>query len=98
MPITGKDLWRTGVLFELRGPGTTSQVFSLPFAPESFKARVPQRVNRTKTFGGSFEDDYGLDNQAISFSGSMSGTDKWNYLTGDSAGPAVKTQSGPKIL
>lgn len=41
--------------------------FSLP--PESVKIDIPQRVNITKTFGGAFVDDYGVDNPRITFSG-----------------------------
>ena len=45
--------------------------FSIP--PESFSLKQPQRVNRTKTFGGVVEEDYGLDNPIINISGTMAG-------------------------
>lgn len=74
------DLWNRSAFFELRTDAATSYIFSLPFPPESFRFVQPQRVNRTKTFGGAFEDDYGLDNQKISLSGSVGGTDQWAYV------------------
>lgn len=56
-----------------------SFLFSLP--PDSITIDHKQRVSRTKTFGGIFEDDYGVDNGYISISG-LSGLESKDLETG----------------
>lgn len=60
-----------------------SFAFSLP--PESVRIEVGQRVNETKTFGGLFTDDYGVDSGELTMSGTTgNGQFKEVYVDGQS--------------
>jgi len=64
-----KDVWKLSFLIEILydGGGMESFTFSLP--PKGIEITIPQRVAETKTFGGVFIDDYGLDIGKIHLSG-----------------------------
>lgn len=69
-----------------------SFAFSLP--PESIRIEVPQRVAVTKTFGGVFVDDYGVDCAQISISGSTGNTAlKEVYLNGQTVNMTGKNEA-----
>jgi hypothetical protein len=66
--------------------------FSLP--PESVSVDIPQRVNVTKTFGGLFVDDYGIDSAKITISGSTGNSQfKEVYADGTSRKLTGKSES-----
>ena len=71
-----KQFWRKSILIEIvqkQNPANVIEAFTLTKPPESMEIRVSQRVSRSKTFGGVFEDDYGVDNDMISISGDTGG-------------------------
>lgn len=49
------------------------KIFKFSIPPESMTVKQPQRVSRTKTFGGIVEEDYGADNPIINISGTTAG-------------------------
>jgi hypothetical protein len=73
-----KRLWDRSILFEIArkdSPSKIVEAFTLNIPPESSEITFPQRVSRTFTFGGVFEDDYGLGNETIVISGTTGGKD-----------------------
>lgn len=58
--------------FKIKANGK-EEFFKFSIPPESMTIKQPQRVSRTKTFGGIVEEDYGLDNPIINISGTMAG-------------------------
>jgi len=71
------DLNRKSILFEVisrKNPSKPVEAYILNIPPESVEIEEPQRVSRTKTFGGQFEDDYGPDNLRITISGNTGST------------------------
>lgn len=67
-----KNLYKKSVLFEVvnkNNPSEIIEAFTLTVPPNSIEIIQSQRVNRTKTFGGVFEDDYGMDTAKITISG-----------------------------
>jgi hypothetical protein len=66
------DLYKKSILFEIlnkKNPGEIVNAFTLTIPPDSIEIIQSQRITRTKTFGGVFEDDYGLDTAKITISG-----------------------------
>jgi hypothetical protein len=63
------EIWKKSFLLEIEyDTGTVeSFIFSLP--PEGVEETVSQRVTETKTYGGLFSDDYGIDIGKIHLSG-----------------------------
>ena len=58
------------VLFEIVGPqGNVEESYTLVIPPMSWRVIAPARVAVSKTFGGSFIDDYGEDNEMITITG-----------------------------
>lgn len=73
-----KNLYRKSILFEIvniKNPSRPVEAFTLTVPPESVEIEEPQRIARTKTFGGLWEDDYGPDNLKINISGNTGGSD-----------------------
>lgn len=64
------SFWENSWLLEFNENGVTKDVFTFSVSPQSEEFTFPQRINETKTFGGSVVDDYGNDSVKISFSGS----------------------------
>ena len=65
-------LYEHSILFEIINKNNPSQMveaFTLPVPPKSIDVVQSQRVTRTKTFGGIFEDDYGIDIAKIAITG-----------------------------
>lgn len=65
-------LYRRSVLIEVVNKQNNSQLveaFTLTLPPDSIEIVQSQRINRTHTFGGVFEDDYGLGTAKITISG-----------------------------
>lgn len=70
------DLNKKSILFEVvnrKDPSNPVESFILTLPPESIEVEEPQRVSRTKTWGGQFVDDYGSDNIRINISGHTGG-------------------------
>ena len=89
-------MWQKAFLLEIIRAGSAapekSFAFSLP--PESVQIQVPQRVNVTKTFGGVFVDDYGVDTAQISISGNTGNSAlKEVYLDGRTGGMDGKSEA-----
>lgn len=73
-----KMLYERSILLEIVNKNNPSEVvdaFTLIIPPESIEIVQSQRVSRTPTFGGIFEDDYGLGNSKITISGNTGNTD-----------------------
>lgn len=71
-------LWQKSYYFEISNKDTPNDVveaFTLTLPPESVEFTQRQRVSKTKTFGGIFVDDYGLDNVQIVMSGTTGNSD-----------------------
>lgn len=81
-----QKLWQKSFLIEIHGEsGELIKSFAFSLPPESVRFEYPQRVNITKTFGGVFVDDYGVDNAQISISGSTGNTQiKEVFVSGNS--------------
>jgi len=81
-----KNTWQRSILFEIinkNAPASAVEAYTLAIPPESIEITQPQRVSRTKTFGGVFEDDYGIDNAKIVISGTTGGVDVRDVYRGD---------------
>ncbi|MFA5048661.1 MAG: hypothetical protein WC516_06575 [Patescibacteria group bacterium] len=66
------NLYLKSILFEIvnkKNPSIAEDAFTLTIPPESFEIVQSQRITRTNTFGGVFEDDYGLGTAKITISG-----------------------------
>lgn len=72
-----ETLWKKSIYFEVVNTKShvVEEAMTLVLPPNSFNVRETQRVNRNKTFGGVFEDDYGPDNPTIEISGTSGNTD-----------------------
>ena len=73
-----KNMYRKSLLFEIvnrKNPNQPIEAFTLVIPPENIEIDEPQRISRTKTFGGVFEDDYGPDQIKITISGNTGNTD-----------------------
>lgn len=68
-----------------------SEIFTFALPPESEDFTYGQRVNETKTFGGSVFDDYGNDTFKIVISGSTVNNDKKFIYKGTAAVPGYLT-------
>lgn len=86
------NLWTKAILLEIVNRETKSLLRSFAFSlpPEGMSISIPQRENTTKTFGGVFIDDYGVDNGTISVRGSTGNTQLkkvyWNGGTREISG------------
>ena len=72
-----KELYRKSYLFEIvdkNNPSVIVEAFTLIIPPDNIEIEEPQRVTRTKTFGGVFIDDMGPDIMPIRISGSTGGS------------------------
>ena len=63
------NLWQKSVYFELLHEERFMHGFALSLPPQSIEVAEPQRVAETKTYGGMFVDDYGMDAAKITISG-----------------------------
>lgn len=83
------NLYVKSLLFEiLDSSSRIVESFALIVPPSSMTIEFGQRINRVKTFGGVFIDDYGEDNPTI-------------VITGDTGGTNVRstvTQEGTKTM
>lgn len=89
-------LWQKAFLIEIlrKDSGALVKSFAFSLPPEAVRVEVPQRVNVTKTFGGVFVDDYGVDTAQISLSGSTGNGDiKEVYSNGASAYMTGKSEA-----
>lgn len=80
-----QTLWRKSYFIEIieRESEKLIKSFAFSLPPESVRIEIPQRVNITKTFGGVFVDDYGVDNAQISISGTTGNSQlKEVYVSG----------------
>lgn len=71
------NIYRKSYLFEIvdkNNPGKPLEAFTLTIPPENFEIEEPQRISRTKTFGGVFIDDMGPDVMSIRISGNTGGS------------------------
>lgn len=62
--------WKKSYMIEFQINNVVTDAFTFSVAPENEEFNFPQRVNETKTFGGTVIEDYGNDTIKISFSGS----------------------------
>ncbi len=72
-----KELYKKSYLFEIvdrNNPGIFIEAFTLTIPPENVEIEEPQRITRTKTFGGVFVDDMGPDIMPIRISGHTGGS------------------------
>jgi len=94
------ELYQKSILLEvinLRNPGEIVSAFTLTIPPDQFEVVQSQRITRTKTFGGVFQDDYGLDTAKISISGTTGNNDlRATYIPGK--GGALEEYSGKAAI
>lgn len=94
------NLYQKSVLFEiinLKNPSEVVAAFTLTIPPEQFEVVQSQRISRTKTFGGVFQDDYGLDTAKITISGTTGNSElRASYIPGQ--GGAVEHYSGKDAI
>ncbi len=67
------DIFTKGLMFEFLKGNDTLAVFIFSLPPQSIRYGQGQRVVRTKTYGGVYEDHYGADNPTINISGTTGG-------------------------
>jgi hypothetical protein len=75
---SGPALSQRSILFEIvnrEAAGDPVESFALIIPPDSISFTFPQRIVRTKTFAGMFEDDYGMDNGRITIAGNTGNSD-----------------------
>lgn len=81
------DVIRKSILFEIVNKGTMSEpieAFTLIIPPENIEIEEPQRISKTKTFGGFFTDDYGPDEIKITMTGNTGNTElKKTFIPSD---------------
>lgn len=78
MATSYPKLYQKSILFEvinIKNPSEIVSAFTLTIPPDSIEIVQGQRVTRTKTFGGVFIDDYGLDTAKITISGTTGNGD-----------------------
>jgi hypothetical protein len=94
------NLYQKSVLFEiinLKNPSEVVAAFTLTIPPEQFEVVQSQRISRTKTFGGVFQDDYGLDTAKITISGTTGNSElRASYIPGQ--GGAVEQYTGKDAI
>lgn len=92
------NLAKKSILFEIVNKGNSFkpiEAFTLIIPPESIEIDEPQRVSRTKTFGGHFEDDYGPDEIKINISGNTGNTEaKETFIPSDSDSRVPEKMTG----
>ncbi len=91
-----QKLWQKSLLLEIIDTESheLKQSFAFSLPPESIRIQVPQRVATTKTFGGLFVDDYGVDSAHISIAGSTGNTMlKEVYLNGQTVNMTGKNEA-----
>lgn len=69
MSYFNQSLYQKGYLLEFYQGSKLESAFSFSLPPQSEDFIYPQRVNETKTFGGSILEDYGNDTVSISLAG-----------------------------
>ena len=72
-----ETIWQKSILFEIVNKNTPWEIidaFTLSIPPEGIEISEPQRISRTKTFGGLFEEDYGSEAAKITITGNTGGT------------------------
>jgi len=69
MGFLNEKLWKSAYLIEFYKDGGLQDAFTFSVPPQSEEFVYPQRINETKTFGGSVIDDYGNDTCKITLSG-----------------------------
>ena len=69
MAYLNQKLWKSAYLIEFEKGSILQEAFTFSVPPQSEDFSFPQRVNETKTFGGSVFEDYGNDTVKISLSG-----------------------------
>lgn len=86
MAASYPNLYQKSILFEIiniKNPSEIVSAFTLTIPPDSIEIVQSQRVTRTKTFGGVFIDDYGLDVAKITISGTTGNNDlRATYIPG----------------
>ena len=68
--------WRKAYMLEFLNDTEVVEVFTFSVPPEGEEFDFPQRVNETKTFGGSVFDDYGNDTYRITLNGTTINEEK----------------------
>lgn len=71
-----ENFYRNAYMLEFRNGETVQDVFTFSVPPQNEEFDSPQRINETKTFGGSVIDDYGNDTQKITLSGTTGNPEK----------------------
>lgn len=69
MQYLNEKLWKSAYLIEFHKNGNLQDAFAFSVPPQSEEFIFSQRINETKTFGGSVIDDYGNDTVKISLAG-----------------------------
>jgi hypothetical protein len=69
-----EEIWKQSFLIEIICDGGYTESFTFSLPPEGIEITIPQRVTETKTFGGVFIDDYGIDIGKIHLSGTTGNT------------------------
>lgn len=69
MAYLNNKLWKSAYLLEFMKGESLKDAFAFSVPPQSEEFTFAQRLNETKTFGGSVFDDYGNDTVKISLSG-----------------------------
>jgi hypothetical protein len=94
------NLYQKSILFEIiniKNPTEVVSAFTLTLPPDSMEVTQSQRVTRTKTFGGVFIDDYGLDVAKITISGTTGNSDvRSTYIPGK--GESLEQYSGKTAI
>jgi hypothetical protein len=93
------NIYQKSVLFEIinkQNPGEIVDAFTLTIPPDSIEVIQSQRITRTKTFGGVFEDDYGMDVAKITISGTTGNSElRATYIPGKGS---PQTYSGKQAI
>ena len=55
------DVWKNSFLIEILYDGGATESFTFSMPPKGIEITMSQRTTETKTFGGVFIDDYGID-------------------------------------
>lgn len=100
MAVSYPNLYQKSILFEIiniKNPSEIVSAFTLTIPPDSIEITQSQRITRTKTFGGMFLDDYGLDVAKITISGTTGNQDlRATYIPGK--GGALEQYSGKTAI
>jgi nucleoid-associated protein YgaU len=67
--LNNPEIWKKSYLIEIAYTDKQAEVFTFSMPPEGSEITISQRVSETKTFGGLFVDDYGIDVAKIHLSG-----------------------------